>query len=166
MAKKKKMTLDSLKPKKQPMLRRAAAKHTNGKRYGLGVTRFIANLFRLNEKAPKHKKMTDAEIARQIRIEYPQNETIQKTYAEDRPDLSSQIAFQRSQYNRGRLVVSDGPPRRSEVSFCYNENGDAVNTRYANPRILTESDKEDRRNQLQPHRDAFEKALADAKAIR
>ena len=81
---------------------------TCGKKTKLGIMAFWATLFEGNELLPRNKKMTNAEIERQVRLEFPHEETLTKP--------------------RGT------PPKH--ISFRYNEVGKVVDTR-SGKRVLS-----------------------------
>jgi len=149
------LTAAKLKIKNTPMFERKIRKIKRGKKWKMGFSQFLASLFRINEVNPRSKKMTDAEIARQVREEYSELKDISKRFASDNPELSRLISKYRSEYNRGRLITSSPPPEPKFVSFAYNNNGNAVNARYVPPMELTELEKRAVRARYKPYRDAY-----------
>ena len=152
-----KISMKTLGIKKTPMIttteRVRGASTTRGRRFKKGITRFLASLFRINETLPMSKKMTDGEIARQVRVEYRGiDDELVKKFSTSNPDLKKMIYKYRSEYNSGRLVVADGKPKRSDISFCYNEDGLAVNPRYLNLPVMTEEQKEEYRDKYVPRK--------------
>ena len=159
MAKKKKpMRIDSLEIKSTPMLRKKGGPSSNlsGKRFGLGLTKFLKNLFVINELAPRSKKMTDAEIARQVRAEFAGYPAVVEKFSTDNPDLAQQMSRYRSEYNRGRLVMSEAPPKRSEISFQYDMAGNAINPKYKEPKPLSTEEMNIVRDKNEKFRQAWE----------
>lgn len=153
--KKRQLSSEDLKIKKTPMPDRKISKSNKGAKFRMVFTRFVENLFVLNCTLPPSKKMTDGEIARQIRIEYRRVEKIYQRFDPDNPLLSTVVAKLRSEYNRGKLVPSIGPPNRDLYSFAYNEQGVAVNPRYAVPKPLTPEEKTRFKDLAEKRRDKF-----------
>lgn len=128
----KKPKVSDLRIEKTPDPRRTRKPITVGKKFKMGIYDFVAHLFKLNETSlPKSRKMTDSEIIRQIKKEYPGLSGYETT---------KKIRKCRSEFNCGKFPPSAGPPPRELISFCYNEDGEAVNTRYNPPRPLSKSD--------------------------
>jgi hypothetical protein len=91
---------------------------------------FIAGLFELNEILQDHKKMTDAEIRRQILQEFPNN----RTAAYLKPNNKTRtltVNYWRCFYNRGQL--SPGIDKPKMPSRRYDEHGNVVNSRTGKP---------------------------------
>lgn len=127
-------------------------------------TRFVENLFVINCTNPPSKKMTDGEIARQIRLEYKHVDKFVERFSEDNPFLSTAVAKLRSEYNRGKLVPTAGPPRKEFTSFAYDEQGRAVNPRYAIPKPLTPEQMKKMRDQTEQRRMEFLKENPELEA--
>tara|TARA_R110000824_G_scaffold180908_1_gene361526 strand:+ start:811 stop:1302 length:492 start_codon:yes stop_codon:yes gene_type:complete len=105
---------------------------THGKVSGLGIMAFWATLFEGNELLPKSKKMTNAEIERQVRAEFPHEQTLLENLDSGRQSVN----YYRHLYNKGRMSKSKGAPPQ-HISFRYNEEGLFVDTR-AGKRMLDE----------------------------
>lgn len=90
-----------------------------GKRSNLPFNEFLYRLFIANEKFPKSKKMTDQEIERQVKLEFPHfkqvNEKVKK----------HGIPFFRNEFNRGKLNTKAAPPWF--ISTPYDDNGNKIN---------------------------------------
>tara|TARA_Y100001934_G_scaffold13174_1_gene16096 strand:+ start:213 stop:785 length:573 start_codon:yes stop_codon:yes gene_type:complete len=101
---------------------RKAWHRTCGKKTGVGIMTFWAFIFEGNETLPPEERMTNAEIERQVRAEFPHESTLIRNL-----DTGNQsVNYYRHLYNKGRM--NDGiPPKK--LSFRYNEDGDKVNTR-------------------------------------
>lgn len=145
MPKPKKLDASTIKVQQTPMLIRKDTHKKIGKQYQMSLTGFIAKLFRINEQLPRDKKMSDAEIARQIRVEYSHDDKTKERFSEANPHLSKVIAKLRSEYNRGKLTPSIEPPTLKYVSFSYDLDGDPVNTRFAIPKKLSTKEVKARR---------------------
>ena len=100
---------------------------THGKKTGLGIMAFWATLFEGNEILPKGKKMTNAEIERQVRLEFPH----EKTLLENLDSGRQSVNYYRHLYNKGRMSKPKGSPPET-LSFRYNEAGVKVDTRSGN----------------------------------
>ena len=135
MAKKKRLNLKKIRPKKTPPLKRQTADKKVGRRHKLNYCSFVFELFRINALAAKKDKMTDGEIRRQILEEFGHLKEYKERF-EDEGKSITVISRLRSDYNRGRLVVAEPPPKASEVSFSYDSDGDAVNVKFTNPRKM------------------------------
>lgn len=105
-------TLDIQKTKDKKVL---GARH-RGKKFGLSVTDFICRLFEINENLPRLKKMTDAEIRRQIIVEYAHYPKTVDYYKSS----SVSISDARQQYNRGTWKRKM-PPKY--LSYRYDNDG-------------------------------------------
>ena len=70
-------------------------------------------------------------------MEYSHHKDLADRFSDKNPRLSIVISKIRSEYNRGKLIPSEGPPKPEETSFAYNERGEAVNTRYNIPKPLS-----------------------------
>lgn len=97
---------------------------TEGKKSGLGIMAFWAALFRGNEMLSKSKKMTNAEIERQVRLEFPHEQTLMDNLDSGRQTVN----YYRHLYNVGKLTKPKGEPPE-HVSFRYNTDGIPVDTR-------------------------------------
>ena len=97
---------------------------TCGKKTKLGIMAFWATLFEGNELLPRNKKMTNAEIERQVRLEFPHEETLMENLDSGRQTVN----YYRHLYNVGKLTKPRGTPPK-HISFRYNEVGKIVDTR-------------------------------------
>jgi|TARA_R110000824_G_scaffold229932_3_gene417540 hypothetical protein len=109
---------------KTPDPPRKAWYRTHGKRTGLGIMAFWATLFEGNELLPKSKKMTNAEIERQVRSEFPHEQTLLENLDSGRQSVN----YYRHLYNKGRMSKPKGTPPQ-HISFRYNEEGLVIDTR-------------------------------------
>jgi len=158
MARKGKLKASDIKVKSTPMLDRKIARSKIGKKFKMVHTRFFRQLMILNCTNPPSKKMTDAEIARQIRMEYSRIPDIVDKFSEEKnPQLSRTIAVMRSNYNRGTLIPSLGPPEAKYTSFPYNLKGQPVNPRHNTPQPLTPKQIADKKAKTAERRTAWEK---------
>ena len=89
-------------------------------------------LFEGNEKLPTNQKMTNAEIERQVRLEFPHESTLLENLDSGRQSVN----YYRHLYNKGRMTNGETPEL---LSFRYDERGNRVNTRTAT-RLLTEQE--------------------------
>lgn len=128
----KKLKLSDLKIKKTPNPPRQAGDAKLGKKHKMPYTHFVHSLFAMNAQL---KKMTDAEIVRQIRLEYPTRDF--KDRFKDEMSQRKEMARLRSFYNAGTLVPSFGPPEAHLTAFYYDIDGHACNPRYSTPRRLS-----------------------------
>ena len=135
--KRRQLSAKDIKVKKTAMPRRLVSHSREGRKHRMVFSRFVQNLFRLNCTLPPSKKMTDGEIARQVYLEYSHHEVLAKRFSDKNPRLSIVISKSRSEYNRGKLIPSEGPPKPEETSFAYNERGEAVNSRFNIPKPWT-----------------------------
>ena len=85
---------------------------------------FWATLFEGNELLPKSKKMTNAELERQVRAEFPH----EKTLLENLDSGRQSVNYYRHLYNKGRMSKPKGTPPEY-ISFRYNSDGESVDTR-------------------------------------
>lgn len=107
---------------------------THGKRTGLGIMAFWATIFEANEILPKMKKMTNAELERQVRKEFPHEATLLENLDSGRQSVN----YYRHLFNKGRMSKPKGSiPEK--ISFRYNIDGVIVDTR-SGRRILTEEE--------------------------
>ena len=141
----KKKSIANIKIKKTPMLRLSRKPVRVGNNFGMGFSAFLVALFELNENKARSQKMTDAEIARQVRKEFTKQAKISKRFSTRNPNLGSIVQKHRSEYNRGVLTASIPPPTRDMLSFQYDDNGDAINPRHIPYKVLTEKQKEEKR---------------------
>lgn len=118
----KKLTPESIKVEKTEDKPKSQYYKRTGKVYGLGVIQFQSHLFEINEQLPTLKKMTDAEIQRQILVEFGHYPDTKRYYSKTR----RAIVEARQRYNRGRMVpsVDKGPP--DHLSFRYNSRGEKI----------------------------------------
>ena len=103
---------------------------THGKKTGLGIMAFWATLFEGNEILPKGKKMTNAEIERQVRLEFPH----EKTLLENLDSGRQSVNYYRHLYNKGRMNRPKGTPPET-LSYRYNDEGVLVDTRSGNRQL-------------------------------
>lgn len=114
---------------------RRSFQKTSGKKTGLGIMTFWATLFECNERLPRTRKMTNAEIERQVRVEFSHEETLMENLESGRQTVN----YYRNLYNKGKLTK----PRLvapSHISFRYNTDGKIVDTR-TGKRILSEEER-------------------------
>jgi len=123
--------LDIQKTKDPP---RKSWHRTHGKKTGLGIMAFWKTLFQGNELLPISKKMTNAEIERQVRLEFPH----EKVLLENLDTGRQSVNYYRHLYNKGRMTKGFSP---DTISFRYNDGGKIVATR-AGKYILTSEDQE------------------------
>jgi len=135
MAKPKLLSVKDINVKKTPNPAKGKRSSKLGRRHELPYTHFVYNLFRINELNTKSDKMTDAEIVRQIRLEYPAKEFDERFSTPEK--ASVQISRMRSFYNAGTLVTRFGSPEKHLVSFYYDEEGFACNPRFWSPKRYT-----------------------------
>lgn len=95
---------------------------TKGERTGMSVMESWYNLFELNELQPKARKLTNAELCRQMAAEYPSRPAIQKLL-----DKESKANFFRYLFNTGQLL-SYRPGCPEKISFRYDVDGNRVTT--------------------------------------
>ena len=107
---------------------------THGKKTGLGIMAFWRTLFEGNELLPVSKKMTNAEIERQVRLEFPH----EKVLLENLDTGRQSVNYYRHLYNKGRMTKGSPPDM---ISFRYNDEGKIVSTR-AGKNILTAEEQE------------------------
>lgn len=97
---------------------------TVGKKSGLGIMAFWSVLFSGNEQLPKGKKMTNAEIERQVRMEFSHERTLMHNLETKRQTVN----YYRHLYNSGRLTKPRGNCPEY-ISYRYNDKGERVDTR-------------------------------------
>lgn len=97
------------------------APHTRGLKTRLGICLFIAQLFQLNEALPAARKISDAEILRQIVEEFPEAGLTKRLLK--RLLTVNQL---RIQYNHGQLTARRRP---AVVSHRFDARGRAVDGR-------------------------------------
>jgi hypothetical protein len=107
---------------------------THGKKTGLGIMAFWATLFEGNELLSKSKKMTNAELERQVRAEFPH----EKTLLENLDSGRQSVNYYRHLYNKGRMSKPKGTPPEY-ISFRYSSDGEVVDTRTGKRLLDTES---------------------------
>lgn len=107
---------------------------THGKKTGLGIMSFWATLFEGNELLPRAKKMTNAEIDRQVRLEFPHEQVLLDNLDSGRQSVN----YYRHLYNKGRMSRPKGTAPEF-LSFRYCDQGYRVDTRSGN-RHLKEID--------------------------
>lgn len=81
---------------------------------GMGVCRFIALLFELNETLPPTKKLTDTAIKKKILAEFPQCTEKVRSSIRRLVDGTVGVSYYRSLYNAGRLTAGLKPRVRSK----------------------------------------------------
>lgn len=115
-------------PTSDPIRKNRYGPRSQGKRTGLGICRFWALLFVLNEKLDCHKKMTDAEIQRQVIQEYPDRPVARKL---QRKKIT--VNQHRTMYNSGRFTPEYNKPTDNDIevpySYRYNSDGRRVDGR-------------------------------------
>ena len=79
-------------------------------------------LFEGNELLPVSKKMTNAEIERQVRLEFPH----EKVLLENLDTGRQSVNYYRHLFNKGRMTKKVTP---ESISFRYNDKGQIVSTR-------------------------------------
>lgn len=104
-----------------------------GKVHGLGFGAFLYLLFDANERLPRERKMTNAEIERQIAEEFSHHP---KTVARLKKDAT--VNYHRHAYNRGLLSNPQGAIPEL-ISYRYDEEGHRVDGR-TGKRKLTEQE--------------------------
>ena len=151
------LTVSSLKIEKTPSLIYTKYRRKNvGKKFKLNYCEFVYQLFSMNStQLPRSRKMTDGEIARQILVEFGHIEKFRERF--QNPDRLT-IHLLRNDYNYGRLLRKKGPPKVK--CFCFDEEGDPVNPRYAYPRKLT---KEEMDEQQKEHEEKYYKPWVEGK---
>jgi len=102
---------------------------TRGVNTSLGIMAFWKLLFEGNEKLPVNQKMTNAEIERQVRIEFPHESTLLENLDSGRQSVN----YYRHLYNKGRMTKGATPDL---LSFRYDDSGNKVHTRTV-ARVLT-----------------------------
>ena len=150
-------------------------KQSKGKRTGLGVCGFFIYLFELNELLPKDRKMTDAEIVRQCRIEFPNRDGIQRlTVSGNMPVEGSNakgpsVGHWRCRYNGGYIPLdwisgifdsATGKWHPRLKSYRYNENGDPIDGRTGRV-IMGEPGKQHASQQIAIHKKPKQFKLQD-----
>lgn len=93
-----------------------------GKETGLGLCRFLAELFHNNEEVPPSKRLTNEAIERILVKEYPQHKALHKNLRNGRRTVN----YYRDLYNRGRWTNGEPP---AKISYRYNEDGIPVSIR-------------------------------------
>jgi|TARA_R110000824_G_scaffold110495_5_gene258536 hypothetical protein len=110
-------------------LPRKAWHRTHGKKTGLGIMAFWKTLFEGNEILPVSKKMTNAEIERQVRLEFPHEKVLMENLDTGRQSVN----YYRHLYNKGRMtkgaIPGDQGSGTHSLSFRYNSKGKQVSTR-------------------------------------
>ena len=95
---------------------RGAAK-VRGKETGLGICEFIGLLFEANEKLPKSRKMTDAEIKDQIIREFEHAAKRKRSGIRRLIEGKIGVGYYRTMYNKGILLrkIPEQPSRRYSI---------------------------------------------------
>lgn len=109
-----------LRIKRKDTVRRRYAKDA-GRTTGCSVMQFWALLFELNEKNPRHKKLTDEMILAAFANEFPG-----RTCTKRLVDRKVTINVYRCWYNAGRCT---GGKKPDYPSFRYDLDGDPINVR-------------------------------------
>lgn len=113
----------SMAPTDSPLPRRIVHK-SKGKSYtNIGICTYFAMLFRMNELAPKKRKMTDDQIAAEIEKEYPNRPSAQCFRG---PNKKRTINEYRLRYNSGRFTHGTPP---TIYSYRYDSMGNRVDGR-------------------------------------
>ena len=94
----------------------AAAKHNKGRTSGTNVRGTWIQMFEKNEKLPKNKKMTDEQIQKFMKAEFPGRDSFEFT------DVAGVRSVRRG-YNRG--VFNDGKAPKVQ-SHQYDNKGEVV----------------------------------------
>lgn len=125
------LTLDNLSIAKTPDTKAyATIRRTRGLKFGLSPKEHWAGLFELNERLPKHKKMTDEEIKRQMLKEFPDHLGIKALGGVGEKSKHGMTVNQfRKRFNQGKLTPH--PPQI--LSKRYDINGNEVNPRTGKP---------------------------------
>jgi hypothetical protein len=95
---------------------------THGVKTGLGIMAFWALLFDANEIRLKSEKMTNAEIERLVREEFPHEETLLNNLDSGRQSVN----YYRHLFNKGRMNRGKTP---TMISLRYDIDGNVVDTR-------------------------------------
>jgi len=119
----------NVEPTPDPRSARPYTPKSKGKRTGMGVCKFWALLFVMNEKLPLHEKMSDNEIKRQVLVEFP-NQKSTKRLKEGKQTVN----YHRTLYNTGRYTPQEteayGKPAENNAelprSYRYNSIGQRV----------------------------------------
>ena len=149
--------LDKLSLRKTPEIDKKRTSAKKGKKFRLPLSRFMHQLFDLNCTLPPSKKMTDGEIVRQIQLEYSHVDSYMRRFSMDNPDVTTEIATYRSNYNTGKLIPSLGPPDPEKTSFAYNIKGLPVNQRYDTPKPLNSDEIRKAKELTRVRRERYEK---------
>lgn len=135
----------NLKIEKTPLPKRRYIRKpvTPGRIFGLGINKTLEKLFRMNERIDKRKRMTDAEIARQMKSEFGQYQNQRKVWSGNAG--VSAVRKRRSEYNRGVWPGCE-PPTKEYVSFSYDEEGNPLRTKNVTSRVMTQKEVTEIRN--------------------
>jgi hypothetical protein len=115
---------DVLDIKSTPDKPRKTWHRTHGVKTGLGIMAFWALLFDANEIRLKSEKMTNAEIERLVREEFPHEETLLSNLDSGRQSVN----YYRHLFNKGRMSQPKGS-LPTNLSFRYDIGGNLVDTR-------------------------------------
>jgi hypothetical protein len=115
---------DVLDIKSTPDKPRKTWHRTHGVKTGLGIMAFWALLFDANEIRVKLEKMTNAEIERLVRAEFPHEETLLSNLDSGRQSVN----YYRHLFNKGRMSQPKGALPKN-LSFRYDIEGNLVDTR-------------------------------------
>ena len=115
-----------------PQVQRSHTPTTRGKETGMGICAFWSTLFLANEGLPKRRRMTDAEIKRQVLEEFPADSQPNRTKESLRKLAEGEVTvnYYRGLYNKGRLTNGKVPEKSSKR---YGDNGDEVRGKSGKP---------------------------------
>lgn len=105
---------------------------TKGKKTQMGIMAFWRYLFEANEILDTENKMTNAEIERQVRLEFPHEDRLIRNLDSGKQSVN----YYRHLYNKGRMDNGVCP---KHISFRYDYDGRIVNTR-TGIQLLTRAD--------------------------
>lgn len=107
-----------------PLPSRRIIHKSRGRSYtNIGICTYFAMLFRMNELAPKKRKMTDDQIAAEIEKEYPNRPS---AFCFRGPNKRRTINEYRLKYNSGRFTNGTSP---ANPSYRYDSMGNRVDGR-------------------------------------
>jgi len=95
-----------------------------GRTSGLGMHEFIGELLLANERCPIHSRRTNAALLATILYEYNDDQELEAKFTDTQHPYT--VNYFRHLFNIGRLTRGERPPA---LSYRYNENGVAVDTR-------------------------------------
>jgi hypothetical protein len=82
---------------------------------------------------PKHKKLTDAQLAKTLETEFANHPELKKRFDVKNPKAHDEIRTLRGWYNQGKVVIRMGPPEVKHYSFEYDEKGFIIDPVYKDP---------------------------------